>query len=98
MFDTYQNRVLQVFDTYAGTVPELIEYIIEMWCEDYGIHVLPLLSRLQADPELGQNNAAILYEQYDRVPWGADLSYRGRTSTSVPRPWVSQGRWYTPLP
>lgn len=68
MFDTYQNRVLDVFDTNASTVPELIEYIIDMWRDDIGNHVLPLLSRLQADPELGKNKADILYEQYDRMP------------------------------
>lgn len=68
MFDSYQGRILQLFDTDAYTVPELIDYIIDMWREDTGNHVLPLLSRLQADPELGMNKGEILYEQYDRMP------------------------------
>ena len=68
MFDSYQGRILQLFDTNAYTVPELIEYIIDMWREDTGNHVLPLLSRLQTEPELGMNKAEILYEQYDRMP------------------------------
>jgi len=67
MFDSYQGRILQVFNTNAHTVPELIDHVIDMWREGMGNHVLPLLSRLQADPELAGNKAEILYEQYDRM-------------------------------
>ena len=37
----------------------------------------------------------IVTSRVSTVPSSPNYSYRGRTSTSVPRPWVSQGRWYT---
>lgn len=54
LFDTSYHSILQVFGTKAKTVAELIEHIIYMWREDIGNYVLPLFSRLYAEPEFNK--------------------------------------------
>lgn len=63
LFDTSYQSILQVFGTKAKTVTELIEYIIHMWREDIGNYVLPLFSRLYAEPDFNKE----IYIDYPRI-------------------------------
>ena len=63
LFDTSYHSILQVFGTNAKTVTELIEYIIHMWREDIGNYVLPLFSRLYAEPDFNKE----IYIDYPQI-------------------------------
>jgi hypothetical protein len=63
LFDISYQSILQVFGTKAKTVAELIGYIIHMWREDIGNYVLPLFSRLYAEPNFNKE----IYIDYLRI-------------------------------
>lgn len=63
IFETCYKSILHVLDTKAKTFEELIEYIIYMWRENIGNYVLPLFSRLYAEPDFNKE----IYIDYQRI-------------------------------